>query len=94
MIDEIKDIMMIVDPSLSGKEKEKAEKYEYASALAFATQNRLVNMFYDYDSYKKLDKKIEVLERLFNGENPDDFWDDFVDILEKYPTDENVEVKW
>lgn len=94
MIEKIKENMMVVDPALKGKAKELAEKKAYASALAFATRNRMVNLFYDHDSDKMLDKKIGVLEKIVNGGNPSDFWGEFVDILEKYPKGDDVDVKW
>lgn len=46
----------------------------------------LVHKFFDYDSFKLLDEKIDVLTKLKNGVKPVDI-PNYYDILELYPKD-------
>lgn len=46
----------------------------------------LVHKFFDLDSYKMLDEKIDVLTKLKNGVKPIDI-PNYYDILELYPED-------
>ena len=46
----------------------------------------LVHKFFDLDSYKMLDEKIDVLTKLKNGMKPIDI-PNYYDILELYPED-------
>lgn len=57
--------------------------------LLFEVDDQLVKKFFDIDSDKMLDKKIEVLTKLANGTAPDDI-PEYYDILELYPDDDEI----
>lgn len=55
----------------------------------------LLDMFFDLNSNKMLDKKIEVLEKLKSGMTPGEIGDDYFLILEKMPKNtENTTIFW
>lgn len=49
--------------------------------------NRLVNMFFDVESFENLDEKLEVLTALKNGQ---DVGERLINILELYPKDGQI----
>lgn len=57
--------------------------------LALQVDDLLVEQFFDMDSTKMLDKKIEVLTQLAKGKAPADIAG-YYDILEKYPKDDST----
>ena len=65
------------------------EKFIKIHELYLENSDLLVQNFFDTDSRKDLDFKIEVLTRLNNGETPGDIGDeDYYRILELYPGDD------
>lgn len=64
------------------KEQHKRVIAEYEKCF-----DHLVMKFFDPDSEKNLDVKLEVLQRLNKGTPPGDI-EEYYDILENYPTEE------
>lgn len=67
---------------------EKEEKLWKIKRLVIECGNSLVLKFFDTESYKMLDRKIEILTALKEGKTISDI-PDFYDILENYPKDED-----
>ena len=67
-------------------EQEKVSYLYKIIVLALESGNSLVLKFFDFHSEKMIDKKIEVLTRLANGETISQI-PEFYDILELYPKD-------
>ena len=57
--------------------------------LLAETDNRLVTQFFDIESEKMLDEKIEVLTALANGKKPSEI-PNFYEVLELYPKDGEI----
>ena len=66
-------------------EIEIARKLDEIDCLIVECSDYLVHRFFDHDSLKMLDEKIEVLRRLNAGERPDKI-PNYYKILEKYPS--------
>lgn len=66
-------------------EIEIARKLDEIDRLMVECSDYLVHCFFDHDSLKMLDEKIEVLRRLNAGERPDKI-PNYYKILEKYPS--------
>lgn len=64
-------------------QREIIEKKEKIYQLLFNVDDELVIRFFDENSNKMLDEKIDVLTRLVNGEKPEDI-PNYYDILESY----------
>jgi hypothetical protein len=63
-------------------------KYERVLKLYWKTRGfSLIHKFFDISSKKNLDKKIEVLEQVVDGNKAFSEIDGFYDILENYPKD-------
>lgn len=69
-------------PPDNASETEK-KMYKILVLLVEIPFNLLINKFFDADSEKNLDKKIEVLEKIKNGEEYSE--KEFYEILELYP---------
>ena len=65
------------------------KKIEIMKLLIEIPYNYLVIKFFDLDSDKLLDEKIDVLTKLKNGKTIAEI-KNFYDILEKYPEDNNI----
>ena len=65
------------------------EKTEQIYELLLSVDDYLIHKFFDLESDKLLDDKIEVLTDLKNGKAPADI-PKYHDILELYPKDENT----
>lgn len=63
------------------------EKKVYISELLGKVNDLLVDKFFDFNSNKLLDEKIEVLTALSKGKHPADI-PRYYDILELYPKDD------
>lgn len=63
------------------------EKLIKIRELLFEVDDLIVQKFFDVDSEEMLDEKIEVLTKLKDGITPDKI-DNYYDILELYPKDE------
>lgn len=57
--------------------------------LLAKVDDKLVEQFFDVDSDKLLDEKIEVLTALANGKTPNEI-PKYYDVLELYPEDEDI----
>ena len=66
-------------------EIEIARKLDEIDRLMVECSDYLVHRFFDHESLKMLDDKIEVLRRLNAGERPDKI-PNYYKILEKYPS--------
>jgi len=64
------------------------EKLERIFELLPQVQDPMVQQFFDTDSEKLLDEKIEVLEALVRGKPPDEI-PKYYDILELMPKDQH-----
>lgn len=63
------------------------EKKVHISELLGKVNDLLVNKFFDFNSDKLIDEKIEVLTALLKGKHPADI-PRYYDILELYPKDD------
>jgi hypothetical protein len=66
-----------------------AEKQVKILHLLVKIDDDIFNKFFDVDSEKMLDKKIEVLEKLANGVVPADI-PEYYDVLELYPSSNDI----
>ena len=75
-------------------DEELIEKKVHISELLGKVNDLLVDKFFDFNSDKLLDEKIEVLTTLSNGEHSADI-PRYYDILELYPkAREGVSIHW
>jgi len=85
--------------------KEYAEKMKEKTMLRLQMEDLIlectdegVEHYFDFESDKKLKKKVHVLKKLVDGEDFQNFMQDYLDILEKLPRDENgnpkVAIDW
>lgn len=65
------------------------KKHMKINELYLATSDYLITKFFDLDSDKMLDEKIQVLTDLKNGKTPAEI-PNYYKILEKYPKDKNI----
>ena len=65
------------------------EKMTKIFELLAKVDDKLVEQFFDVDSDKLLDEKIEVLTALANGKTPNEI-PKYYDVLELYPEDEDI----
>lgn len=66
-----------------------AEKKIRIMDLLFEIDDTIFKQFFDIESDKMLDKKIEVLEKLASGVVPADI-PEYYEVLELYPKDEGI----
>lgn len=64
------------------------QKKDLIFELRLEIDDYLVNKFFDTDSDKLLDDKIEVLKALIDGKTPSEI-PKYYDVLELYPEDEH-----
>lgn len=57
--------------------------------LLAKVNDRLVEQFFDIESEKLLDEKIEVLTALVNGKKPNEI-PNYYEVLELYPKDDEI----
>ena len=57
--------------------------------LLAKVNDRVFEQFFDIESEKLLDEKIEVLTALANGKKPDEI-PNYYDVLELYPKDDEI----
>lgn len=69
---------------------DRIEKETKLFELKGQTGNELVDRFMNDENGKMLDEKIEVCERLINGEAPEDI-ENFYDVLDDMPKDTDKE---
>lgn len=65
------------------------KKHMKINELYLATSDYLITKFFDLDSDKMLDEKIQVLTDLKNCKTPAEI-PNYYKILEKYPKDKNI----
>ena len=65
------------------------KKHMKINELYLATSDYLITKFFDLDSDKMLDEKIQVLTDLKNGKTPAEI-PNYYKILEKYPKNKNI----
>lgn len=98
MIEEVKKRML--EPKIGRNEAENRLflKMAYANALVMAIGNEFIQRFYNEESTKDLDRKIRVLETVYQKEKPiREMREELLPILELYPksTDEfDAEAVW
>lgn len=73
---------------MTDREREYVEKTEKIFELFLQCDDELVQRFFNLESDKLLDEKIEVLTALVNGEAPADI-PHYYDVLEKMPKEDN-----
>lgn len=66
-----------------------SEKIIRIMDLLFEVDDVVFKKFFDIESYKMLDKKIEVLEKLSKGVAPADI-PEYYEVLELYPKDGEI----
>lgn len=76
--------MLIIPENASKEEIKIIEKKNIIQGLLVKINDPLFHKFFDEDSDKLLDKKIDVLNKLFNGKTPDEI-EYYYDVLELYP---------
>ena len=72
---------------MSMSDQESIEKREKIFSLLLEVNDPMVGKFFDQDSEKMLDEKIEVLMALKEGRKPSEI-PKYYDILELYPEEE------
>lgn len=73
---------------MSEKDIFETDKYLKVLKLYLQANDHLLKKFFDRESKKMLELKIEVLEKLKLGLTPSEIGDDYYTILENYPVDE------
>ena len=76
--------MLIIPENASKEEIEIIEKKNIIQGLLVKINDPLFHKFFDEDSNELLDKKIDVLNKLFNGKAPNEI-EHYYDVLELYP---------
>lgn len=76
--------MLIIPENASKEEIEIIEKKNIIQGLLVKINDPLFHKFFDEDSNELLDKKIDVLNKLFNGKTPNEI-EHYYDVLELYP---------
>ena len=76
-----------MEPSGSEMDEGQFYKRQYAIALLDWCGDSVMRKFFDPDSDKMLDTKIDVLERLTKGESPEDIGENYYRVMENYPRD-------
>ena len=78
--------MLIIPEDAIKDEIEIIEKKNIIQGLLVKINDPLFHKFFDEDSDKLLDEKINVLNQLFNGKPPDEI-EHYYDVLELYPAE-------
>ena len=80
------------------KMKERAMLRNQIEDLLVECTDEGVEHYFNFESDKKLKKKVSVLKRLVNGEDFENYMEDYLDILEELPRDENgnpkISIDW
>ena len=87
---------MIIDQDRIKKKDEAQKEWDDVATLYFQLvgllNDRIIERFFDLESTKNLKKKKRVMQELVNGKTPIEIGKDYLDILEKLPEDEDMEI--
>ncbi len=88
---------MIIDRDVLQKKNEAQRDWDEVLGLYFQLvrlqNDKIIGRFFDLDSKKNLKKKIRVMRELINGKAPTEIGKDYLDILEKLPEDDDLEIR-
>lgn len=88
---------MIIDKEKIKKQEESQKEWEEVAGLYFQLvgllNDRIIERFFDLESMENLKKKKRVMQDLVEGKAPTEIGKDYLDILEKLPEDEDIEIQ-
>ena len=88
---------MIIDKETIKKKEEGQREWEDVANLYFQLVglhgDQIIEKFFDLESTKNLKKKKRVMQQLVDGKAPTEIGKDYLDILEKLPEDEDIEIR-